>query len=212
MLNESIRKEIIEIVKLYIGNPVGCHDLSHTVRVKNSALYLSSFHPEVDASLLEVAAYFHDTGRGLAEGEVSHGVSSGKLVIKHLPCLGFSNPEVDVVYEAVIEHPYSIGRKPSTLMGKILQDADRLDALGAIGIARVFTEGAGRNLYDEKDPFAKNRDLDGKKYVLDNFYIKILRLYDTLHTDEAKRIAHERVKFTLCFLEKLETELRYRPV
>ena len=83
---------------------------------------------------------------------------------------------------------------PTTLEARILQDADRLDALGAIGIARVFMTGGtlGRALYDPIDPFCKNREPDDKKWNLDHFYRKLLKLESGMHTKTARRAGRQK--------------------
>jgi uncharacterized protein len=116
---------------------------------------------------------------------------------------------VDDVAYAIRVHPFSCGIVPSTLEGKVLQDADRLDALGAIGIARCFASTAEmrRPFYREDDPFCRTRTPDDKAWGLDHFYRKLLRLPETLHTATARRLAGERVTFLQSYLEQLRREI-----
>ena len=93
---------------------------------------------------------------------------------------------------------------------KILQDADRLDALGAIGIARTFSVGGSerRSFYNPDDPFWKStRELDDREWTLDHFRTKLLKLKDSMHTKTAREMAQERARFMELFIKQLQKEL-----
>jgi uncharacterized protein len=99
---------------------------------------------------------------------------------------------------------------PSTLEGKILQDADRLDAIGAIGIARTFSVGGSENrsLYNSKDPFCESdRELDDTRWTLDHIKRKLLILKNSMHTKTAREIAEQRTDFIESFLNQLKSEI-----
>lgn len=106
---------------------------------------------------------------------------------------------------------------PLTTEAKIVQDADRLEALGAIGLARLFAvSGAlGLALFDGEDPFAQHRPLDDKRYALDHFQTKLLKLPQTMQTARGKQLAQHNAQFLVEFMAKLGAELaggelRYR--
>jgi uncharacterized protein len=117
---------------------------------------------------------------------------------------------VDAVAYAIRVHPFSRGIVPSTLEGKILQDADRLDAIGAIGIARCFATCSemGRPFYCSDDPFCTEREPDDKAWGLDHFYRKLLRIPGALHTAKAREMGAERGRFLRDYLEQLAAEVR----
>jgi uncharacterized protein len=106
-------------------------------------------------------------------------------------------------------HPFSLGVVPTTIEAKVLQDADRLDAIGAIGIARCFatTSVMKRPFYNPEDPFCAKREPDDKSWGLDHFYRKLLRIQDQLHTETARTMARERTAFMQAFLDQLAREL-----
>ena len=100
----------------------------------------------------------------------------------------FSQDEINIISDAIRDHSFSRGVTPKTLEGKILQDADRLDALGAIGIARTFAVGGAENrpFYNNDDPFCSKRSPDDKCWTLDHFYKKLLLLEKTMNTKTGK--------------------------
>ena len=110
---------------------------------------------------------------------------------------------------APIDESRARAQDPKTLEAKVLQDADRLDAIGAIGIARCFATSADmkRPFYAPDDPFCRTRAPDDKQWGLDHFYKKLLRIGDGLHTQAARAIAGERIAFMRAFLDQLEREV-----
>ena len=116
---------------------------------------------------------------------------------------------ISAICDCIVNHSFSRGIVPEKIEAKVLQDADRLDAIGAIGIARCFaTVGEMRvPLYDPIDPFCRSRQPDDKSHGLDHFYRKLLRIPDGLHTQTAQAIAAERSKIMTQFLAQLESEI-----
>jgi uncharacterized protein len=110
---------------------------------------------------------------------------------------------------AVATHSYSGGARAETLEGAILQDADRLEAIGAIGLARVFATGGsmGAGLWHPEDPWARRRELDDKAWSLDHFERKLLRLAGGMNTGSGRRRAQAREKVLRDFLQALQVEL-----
>jgi len=107
------------------------------------------------------------------------------------------------------DHGFSKGVVPDLLAARVLQDADRLDAIGAIGVARCFaTCNAMRTpFYSERDPLCREREPDDKRFGLDHFFKKLLRIPDGLHTASARRLAGPRVALMRAYLEQFEREL-----
>jgi uncharacterized protein len=108
-----------------------------------------------------------------------------------------------------VEHSFSKGLKPSTIESACVQDADRLDAIGAIGVLRCTAVNVQMksSFYDPEDPFAQRRPLDDKHWMVDHYYVKLLKLAETMQTDAAKREGQRRVEFMSAFLEQLKSEV-----
>ena len=122
----------------------------------------------------------------------------------------YPTEKIEKVADAIRTHSYSKKATPASLEGKILQDADRLDAIGAIGIARTFSVGGSENrcLYNPADPFCEtDRELNDAQWTLDHVKKKLLILKNTMHTKTAKKIAEKRTQFMELFLNHLEEEI-----
>jgi uncharacterized protein len=183
------------------------HDFHHTERVVMLAVRIAKETTGGNQQLVEMAAWLHDIGRSIRDDTRSHALVSAEMAVSILNDINMTAEEREEVLEAIKGHSFSAGSVPMRLTGKILQDADRLDAIGSIGIARTFALSEGRMLYHSHDPFVENRDPDDENYILDHFYAKLLKLPDQMHTEEAKRMASERIMVMHAFLDALRTEL-----
>jgi uncharacterized protein len=186
------------------------HDFSHILRVFKNAQIIG-LREGADMQVLLWAVLLHDAG---SNSKLSMG--SEELESKHrnaadefLRTVGLPDEVRAKVLYAVEVHRFSKGIKPVTLEAKILQDADRLDAIGAIGIARVFMTGGtlDRALYCPRDPFCKIREPDDKKWNLDHFYRKLLNLESGMHTKTALELAGKRSAVLRRYLQDLEEEI-----
>lgn len=198
-----------EIEPLYqMADPA--HDFSHITRVfKNAQSIGKSEHADMQVLLL--AALLHDAG---SESKISKGSPDSDQISlrKASDFLSAKDVPEDVrkkVLYAIETHRFSKGIVPETLEAKILQDADRLDAIGAIGIARVFMTGGTlkRKLYNPDDPFCKSREPDDRKWNLDHFYNKLMKLESGMHTCYAKKTAKRRTAVLRQYLSNLQKEL-----
>jgi len=211
-------KKIVEKIMVCPG-----HNIDHVMRVYNLCLNLAKGE-RVDRGILAAATLLHDIGgdKELSDktGKTDHAIESAKMAGPILNKLGYSGDKILKIQECIISHRYKTDNKPKSIEAKLLFDADKLDALGAIGIARSFVW-VGRNnanIY---------RKADIKKYAKENlcgkvggriqdkskhspqieFEIKVKYLADKLYTAKAKKIAHERLKFYRNFLVRLEKEI-----
>jgi uncharacterized protein len=126
-----------------------------------------------------------------------------------LDAAGVSASDRDHVVACIRDHAFSKGARPASVEAAVLQDADRLDAIGAIGVARCFATCSemARPFYEPLDPFAHRRPVDDKQFGLDHFFRKLLRIEAGLHTETARALAAPRTAFLRAFLAQLETEL-----
>lgn len=186
------------------------HDALHVERVMVSARRIAEAEG-ADVAVCETAALLHE----LFNHPKNHPESarSGDVCAEHATVMlrahGYDESFIGRVAYCIRVHSFSRGIMPETLEGKVLQDADRLDAIGAIGIARCFATSADmkRPFYAPEDPFCQSRAPDDKQWGIDHFYRKLLRIGDGLHTETARAIALERTRFMRAFLDQLAREL-----
>ena len=124
----------------------------------------------------------------------------------------FPPEKVEGVRHAIHAHSFSAQVEPLTAEAKILQDADRMEALGAIGLARVFyTAGVlHQRLFDGDDPLALHREPDDQQYSLDHFSVKLFRLPALMNTATGRKLAEEKVEYLRQFLQRIEGEIAGR--
>lgn len=182
------------------------HDQTHTTRVHRLSRILGE-KEKADLLVLEAAALLHDTGRSYEHAD--HAEKSTEIAKGLLKECQFPEDKTAQVLYAIRMHRFSKGTIPETLEAKILQDADRIDISGAVGIAMTFAYGGSKNiqLYDEADPLAKNRKLDDSKYVLDHFWTKLLRLAQTIHTGTGRYLIRERSRYMKSFMKQFIKEI-----
>ena len=193
----------------------GSHDIHHARRVLLNAKEIAS-RESVRVSLrhLTAAAYLHDLVNVSKDSPQRSQASrlSAEAAGPLLTTLGFSTEEVAGIQHSIIAHSFSAKVPPRTLEAKILQDADRMESVGALGIARTFYT-AGKlssQLFDGEDPFAGMRPLDDTQYAVDHFKAKLLGLCNTMQTESGKAIAQERTEFMHGFLDQLAAEIGSR--
>jgi uncharacterized protein len=188
----------------------GSHDLSHLNRVWRTARLIAA-EEGGDLRLLAAAVILHDCVTVEKDSPLREQASrlAAEKAEEMLKELQWSSLEIEAVSDAIRTHSYSAGLRPGSLEGRILQDADRLDAIGAVGIARCFyTAGRlGSKLYDALDPQGKERDLDDRRYALDHFPMKLLRLATGFQTQSGSRMAQERHTRLQAFYDVFTGEL-----
>jgi uncharacterized protein len=186
------------------------HDLGHLCRVAVWTARLGA--PEgVPARLAVAAALLHDVvnvPKGHPDRAKASALSAD-VAREVLPPLGFTPGEVEDVAGAVRDHSFTRGAVPASALGRVLQDADQLEALGALGVFRCLVTGAalGAEFFDADDPWAARRALDDRRFSLDHFFVKLLRLPETLHTDAGRAEARRRVRTMHAFLHALGDEI-----
>ena len=192
---EEIVKDCLELVKKLLDGEKSGHDYWHAYRVWKLAKYIAEKEGVKDTLVVEVAAILHDIADRKTFGE-KKGL---EIIRRFLKEKGVESRVIERVESIVTSISFSKGKTPSDIEGRIVQDADRLDALGAIGIARCFAGGAvfNRVIYDPENV---------EKSSIGHFYEKLLKLKDLMNTETARRIAEKRHKFMEKFLEEFFRE------
>ena len=197
-------------VKTMMANNDPAHDFEHVLRVYANAEKIC-IKEKVEKKLVLIAVLLHDIV-SFPKTDKRSKTSSTKSAIKAkkiLQKLNYSIDEIKIITDAIESHSFSKNKKPTTIEGKILQDADRLDALGAIGIARTFAiAGAeNRSFYNTNDPFCSSRKADDQVWAVDHFFKKLLLLEVKINTKSAKIEAKRRTKIIKIFLNDLKQEI-----
>ena len=206
----ALEQRLREGVEQHLPLDDGSHDLAHFARVQRNAFTIAATEAAVDHEALLAAVWLHDIV-AVEKDDPRRKQASGLAAAKAVEILsgwGWPPEKCAVVHHAVEAHSFSAGIPPRSVEACILRDADRLDALGAIGIARVFYV-SGRlkkRLYDHIDPLAGHRPLDDLTYALDHFPAKLLKLADGMLTAKGRELAAERTDYLLAFRERLLME------
>lgn len=190
------------------GDP--SHDFAHIQRVVGSCQKIGS-KEGADLSILIPAAFLHDivnVPKNHPDRSKASAMAARKAA-EILEDLGYDAEKIAKIATVISEHSFSLGQAPSSLESAILQDADRLDAVGAIGIMRTMTCGAkiGASYYDPKEPIAETRELDDQRFSIDHLYVKLFKLEAMMNTDAGKAEAKQRSQFMRDFVEQLCREL-----
>lgn len=186
------------------------HDFEHVMRVCKNVKKIAK-HENVNLNLVLAAALLHDVV-SFPKSDKRSKTSSLKSAQKAKEILkrySYTQNEIKTIVDAIADHSFSRNMTPKTIEGMILQDADRLDALGAIGIARTFSVGGAENrpIYSTTDPFCRTRAPDDQNWTVDHFYRKLLLLEKKMNTKFAKKEAKRRTKILKEFLAELGQEI-----
>ena len=196
------------------------HDFSHIERVAKIAIEIYAREismrekrqiAEFEIDNIALAAILHDcvpVPKDSPLRKESSRISSEKAR-EWLVEAKWSERSIDEICYAIRDHSFSAGYTPSSLLGECLQDADRLESLGAIGLYRTIATGVsmGCTLFDSTDPWAKNRELDDRKFSVDHFFTKLLKLPASFRTAAAREEAEKRADFLRSFVSQLHHEI-----
>jgi uncharacterized protein len=187
------------------------HGWEHVQRVYRLALHIAQ-QEGADRFIVGVAALLHDLGR-LTHDETRHHADLSVIHARELLTRHQVPPDKqEAILHAIDAHSFSKGLEPRTLEARIVRDADRLDSLGAIGVLRWAITGTQRGTpetrsYHPDDPFAERHPLDDRRYMLDHFYSKLLKLSDTVSTQTGRKLAERRTRFMRTYLDEFRDEL-----
>lgn len=197
-------------VRSELDNEASGHDWWHIARVSKMAKYIAE-KEGATIFICELAALLHD----IADEKLNSSEEAGiKRVTDWLSSQHASQETIDSIIEIISTMSFKGGNRPpmKTLEGQVVQDADRLDAIGAIGIARTFAYGGahGDLMYDPAIPPRENMTKEeyrqGKSTAVNHFYEKLLKLKDLMNTETARKLALDRHRFMEEFLDKFYQE------
>ena len=208
-------RRLLDYVKDATAGDSTGHDFYHAVRVKRLAVLIGQ-DDAADLDVLIAAAYLHDIARGeerVENGRIvnDHVVAGMRCAREVLPRIGFPKDKIAQVVECIRHHEDYRWDEEGVKLSKealILQDADRLDAIGAIGIARSFAYGGaiGRPLWDPEEEPGEFQHGVVSRSTLHHFYEKLLRLKDIMNTDLGRKLAEERHAYMEDFLARFKRE------
>jgi uncharacterized protein len=200
MVDEIIFKDLKEIVRKYFEDGSG-HDFNHTERVYNLALIISD-KEDVDLDVIKAAALLHDIARNMQDGgNICHAEEGAKIAKEILEEMNFPDDKIRKVIHCIEVHRYSKGLKAAIREAEILQDADRLDSLGAIAISRPFERGGKKG----RVSYGRSKSETTLEYIEKRLPGSSP---DTFKTPGAKKIATERYKYTMDFVSRFKKEIR----
>ena len=186
------------------------HDLSHIKRVVKNTIYLTDIESANELITLP-AAWLHDCVAVPKDSPLRARGSAlaAEAAQTFLQDIGYPAELLADVYHAIEAHSYSAAIPTRTLEARVVQDADRIDSLGAIGVARCLLVGGklDRPLCDAEDPFCDQREPDDSKYTLDHFYQKLFKLPGTMQTEAGREEAERRAEIMRQYLDQLREEI-----
>lgn len=220
---DDISSKIKEIMKKELSS--SAHSMDHVMRVHDLCLLIANGEKNVDREILEAAVLLHDIARvkenGDTTGSTDHAVLGSEMAERILKEMNFPKDKIENVKHSILCHRFRTGNEPKTIEAKILFDADKLDTLGAVGIARLFMVAGehgektyvdtpmeiyikenlvgGKNNGRIKDPSKHSPNLD--------FVTKVVHIPDKLYTKKAKEIAKERLDYMREFFDRLKNEV-----
>lgn len=206
-------KKIEQIAKSRFAKSISCHDWDHVVRVYNLAIVLAK-KEKADTAVVKTAVLLHDIKRSeemLGGGQFCHALEGAKEAEKILQGLGYDKNFIAAVKHAIEAHRYRNDIIPQSLEAKILSDADKIDALGAIGVGRGFLwcgrHGSRLHNTDKKSILA-NSPHDKNHTLYTEYMVKLRFLKNKMFTESGRKIAQERTAFMAKFIKRLDSEVK----
>lgn len=215
-------------IKEVVAKELSCsaHNMDHVLRVYNLCEHLARGEAGVDFEALRLAALLHDIARVKEDqdntGETDHAVFGASMAEKILQDLGYNTVIISKVKHCITTHRFRGSNKPETMEAKILFDADKLDIIGAVGVARSFIIAGeyGERIFSDVplNEYVKMNLVGGERSgrVKDvaahaanlEFELKLKHIPEKLYTQKAQEIARERIKLMELFFERLEQEIK----
>jgi len=221
---EEKYQKLKEIAEKEMRDASPAHDINHVIRVYSLCLRLAEHESNVDLDVLKSAALLHDIARSRedhVDPNIDHAVLGAEMSAKILKELAYPEEKIEHIKHCIVTHRFRGENKPKTKEAKILSDADKLDVLGATGIARSFiiTGDVGQKFYSDApiDEYVRENMVGGKhngrikdvsKHAPNiEFETKFKSIPNQLYTEHAKEIAKQRLEYMKHFFERLKGEI-----
>jgi len=210
-MDDVLKDKLVALASDKIMNKDTSHDFRHALRVLANAEMIAGYE-KADMDIVVPAALFHDMvvyPKNSPKSKKSADESAEKAQKILTKINSFPREKIKDVCDAIRTCSFSKGIVPSTIEAKILQDADGLEATGAVSVMRTFssTGQMKRLFYALEDPFCRKRKPDDLKYAIDLFYTRLLKVAGRMHTKSARKIAERRTVFLREFLKEIRLEL-----
>ncbi len=204
---EKIKKE----AQKYFRGAKGSHDWNHVERVYNLAIKIGK-KEKANLTILKLAAILHDIGKKQQDevnGMIDHAEVGARLAQKILEKYNLKKETIEKITYCIETNRFRGNKKPESKEAKILFDADKLDAIGAIGIGRafLFAGEVGAKLHDKNVDIEKTKEYSEEDTAYREFMVKLRKIKDRMFTKEGKRIAKDRHKFMVNFFNLLNKEV-----
>lgn len=208
---QTTLNNVKKYVKQKLSHDFSGHDMAHIERVVKLAQKILNHQPQANAFIVLMSAYLHD----VIDEKVTENVDSAIIELKeYLRSLKLTSAEMSAIFDIIENMSYrkNLSQKATlSLEGQIVQDADRLDAIGAIGIGRTFYYGGNKHniMHDPNVPPRIKLDENNYKQtntVINHFYEKLFLLKDMMNTDTAKQMAEQRHEILVKFVNQFEQE------
>lgn len=212
IMEKQCKNKLIKIAHAKMLKNDSSHDICHATRVLQIATKIATIE-KADIDIIVPSAIFHDVivypkNHPKRLNSAKESSEFAREILENMK--SFPQEKIDKTCESINLCSFTKAQIPNFIEAKILQDADSLEAVGAISIMRTFSSAGAmnRSFYNPKDPFCKKRKPNDGLYALDLFFTRLLVVQDRLHTKTAKEIAKRRIVFVKHFLKELGLELR----
>lgn len=219
---EDKHRKLKEVVEKELKEASPAHDINHVMRVYNLCLHLAKYESDIDLDVLKTAAILHDIARVRESRDVDHAVLGAEMSEKILRESTYPEEKIEIIKHCITAHRFRSGNEPKTREVKILFDADKLDVIGATGIARSFILAGeyGQKIYSDMpiDEYTRENLVGGKsngriedpsKHAPNiEFETKFKHIPNKLHTRKAKEIAKQTLEYMEQFFERLRKEIK----
>lgn len=210
-MKQNIFEQIKKRTKSYFQGAKGSHDWSHVERVYNLCMRIGK-KENADLEILKLSAILHDIGRKYQDetnGKIDHSVKGVELAQAILKQYNLEEDKIRKILHCIETNRFRGNKKPKSKEAKVLFDADKLDAIGAVGIGRaiLFSGEIGAKLHNKNVDIKKTKEYSKEDTAYREFLVKLSKIKNRIFTKEGKKIAKERHEFMVKFFNRLNKEV-----